>query len=628
MTASAHGPSALSPDQSIDGWRIVEELGAGSFSSVYRVEKGGLFFALKLAHHRTGGSRERKRGEERTQRELECLLALRHPNIARVWGHGRWPHPPQGQVYLVLDYVDGFTLGQWKEKCAPTPHEIVVLFEQIAEALAYMHERGVKHRDLKPANIMVGRQDRMPVIVDYGAADRTGAESLTDERLPPGTPRHTSPEALRFDREHRADPHARYEYQIADEIYAFGVTLYDVLTVALLDSAPQYLPVTSEVMEPRPAHRVNPRVPVALSELTAQLISRDPAQRPVDFEVVRRKLAELRPLQGEEWHGKPIDPPSQTSMASAGLGPTRERATGLARHLTAPWRLLRGGVGIASVGLLLVLALGLALLLRWGTREHAPPQAQQRHGPNPPVADTSPLAEVKGTEGAPLPPEQPSVVPPALRSAQDSAPSMKGRPVKKADAAGSSVPSICSRKEPPPATQPALLREWCRCAGLAGALALTAACTGLQPKPSGGRCPDEVVRSMEALGIDAGDLLGTTRLDETTSGEGLTVYKDGPITSVVEAVDVKYLAERGLVVGTQLRGEVWTGPFMLEGKNAFYIRYTQIRLPGGNWQPVCAVAGAAGIGLLEWEEGSKPGAVVFQKSEITAVAVTGRWPWP
>ena len=40
------------PGQAIDGWRIVEELGAGSFSSVYRAEKGGLFFALKLGHHR------------------------------------------------------------------------------------------------------------------------------------------------------------------------------------------------------------------------------------------------------------------------------------------------------------------------------------------------------------------------------------------------------------------------------------------------------------------------------------------------------------------------------------------------------------------------------------------------
>ena len=81
-----------------------------------------------------------------------------------------------------------------------------MLFEKLAEALAYMQKRGVKHRDLKPANIMVRRHDGQPVIVDYGAADRTGAETLTEERLPPGTPRHTSPEANRFDREHRHEP--------------------------------------------------------------------------------------------------------------------------------------------------------------------------------------------------------------------------------------------------------------------------------------------------------------------------------------------------------------------------------------------------------------------------------------
>ncbi len=499
MTANTRGGGPLLPGQAFDGWRIVEELGAGSFSSVYRAEKGGLSFALKLGHHRAGDSSERMHREERTQRELECLLALRHPNIARVWGHGRWPHPTEGQTYLVLDFVDGFTLGQWKERCAPTPHEAVVLFETLAGALAYMHERGVKHRDIKPANIMVGRQDRQPVIVDYSAADRIGAESLTEERLPPGTPRHRSPEAIRFERQHHSQKDARYEYQIADEIYAFGVTLYDVLTVARLDSAPQYLPVSSEVLEPKPAHRVNPRVPVALSELTAQLLSRDPAQRPVDFEVVRRKLAELRPLQCEEYHGLPIDPPPSPPGASA-AGPavpvsaepkdTRQRVKGAAGRMAAAWR-TRGMASGVSVGRLLLLALGLSVWLTWGAREQALPQDQPRPGSAPLAVGTGPLNEAEDTARTqPPPPEPPAVVPPALRSAQDSAPSMKGRPVKKkADAVGSSVPSICSRREPPPATQLALLRQWCRCASLAGTLVFGAACTGPQTEALGGEMP-------------------------------------------------------------------------------------------------------------------------------------------
>ena len=112
MTADAGEPGPPKPGQVIDGWRIVEKLGGGSFGTVYRVEKEGLPFALKLAHGRAELPAERRSGPDRTQRELECLLALRHPNIARVWSHGRWPHPKQGQLYLVMDYVEGFTLAQ------------------------------------------------------------------------------------------------------------------------------------------------------------------------------------------------------------------------------------------------------------------------------------------------------------------------------------------------------------------------------------------------------------------------------------------------------------------------------------------------------------------------------------
>jgi serine/threonine-protein kinase len=161
------------------------------------------------------------------QRELSCLLVLRHPHIARVWGHGRWPHPTEGYFYLVMDYVEGFTLAQWAEKTSPTAHELAVLSEKAAAALAHAHGEGIFHRDIKPENIMVHAGTGEPVIVDFGAAAFPMGPTLTDQRLPPGTTRYTCPRALRFDREHRHDPAARYEFTAADDIYALGVTLYD-----------------------------------------------------------------------------------------------------------------------------------------------------------------------------------------------------------------------------------------------------------------------------------------------------------------------------------------------------------------------------------------------------------------
>ncbi len=612
MTAQGHETGLM-----IDGWRIVEKLGKGSYGQVFRVEKGGLFFALKLLARQAADPAEQSRVEGRSRRELECLLALRHPNIARLWSHGRWPHPTEGQVYLVLDYVEGFTVAQWKERCAPTPHQAVVLFATLAQALAYMHKRGVKHRDIKPANIMVGRQDRQPVLVDYGAADRTGSETVTDERLPPGTPRYTSPQATRFDWEHRKEPHARYEYQIADEIYAFGVTLYDVLTVARLDSAPEYLPVSSEVLEPQRAHLVNPRVPVALSELVAELISRDPARRPVDFEVVYRKLMELAPLQGGEWHGQPIDPPPPPaippvpeSVAAPSRGQGREGPPRLGQFMAFPWRSRKLGWRAAAGG-----ALALGVVLGVG---HFLVLARRSAGPQPGGAarESSPPTEVRAEtpsvpeRGAEVPLKPPPPVPPA--------PSKRGPPMKKVKkevAVESSAQPLCSQEQPPPADQPMQLRQWCQCAGIA--IAFASACTGPQVRPirpPPGECPEEALATMKSLGLDlsqvSDDKFGVT-LDSSRPEEGMLIFKNGPITSVVTN-------SKKLPIGTLLFGEVWAGPFpdprwpasdpRAEGWH-WVIRYNRMQLPGKRAVPVC-MATAPYWGAIEYQDspGSQPGA--------------------
>ncbi len=78
--------------------------------------------------------------------------------------------------------------------------------------------------------------------------------------------------------------------------------------------------------------------------------------------------------------------------------------------------------------------------------------------------------------------------------------------------------------------------------------------------------------------------------------------------------------------GTQLRGEVWTGPFMLRGKQAWHVRFTQLRLPSGDWQPVCFTTPFDGS-LIAYQEGSKPGAILASKV-FNLQTVWGRWPFP
>lgn len=58
---------------------------------------------------------------------------------------------------MVMEYVEGGTLAQWREEHRATAHEVLVLIDKVLEAVAYMHAQGIFHRDLKPGNILVAK---------------------------------------------------------------------------------------------------------------------------------------------------------------------------------------------------------------------------------------------------------------------------------------------------------------------------------------------------------------------------------------------------------------------------------------------------------------------------------------
>ncbi|KFE69585.1 serine/threonine protein kinase [Hyalangium minutum] len=283
----------LPPGAVFDGFKVIKPLGDGGFAFVYLVERNGKLYALKLARHReTSG--DDKRTHARTLRELEILLLLRgHPNIVQPCGYGYLPDKESGNVYLVLDYVDGWTLAEWMERKHPTVNEVLSVFVKIAAALAYMHSRGVLHRDLKPANVLIRKSDGEPIIIDLGSASHTLAEDLTEEGLPPGTDRFRAPEQFKFLREHKEEHRARYAFQVSDEIFAYGVMLYDLLTDPRPTEVRPRESINSAIRTPQAVHKLNPRVPVAVSNWVQSLLARAPGKRPVDTEALRREAAEL-----------------------------------------------------------------------------------------------------------------------------------------------------------------------------------------------------------------------------------------------------------------------------------------------------------------------------------------------
>ena len=131
-------------------YEIVAPLGAGGMGEVYRALDTRLdrIVAIKSLPQAFSGDVERL---ARFEREAKLLASLNHPNIAAIYGL----EEVAGTPYLVLEFVDGETLGSRVARGALSTREVLEIGGQIASAIEAAHERGVVHRDLKPANVML-----------------------------------------------------------------------------------------------------------------------------------------------------------------------------------------------------------------------------------------------------------------------------------------------------------------------------------------------------------------------------------------------------------------------------------------------------------------------------------------
>jgi len=296
-------PSELEPGTQVGRWRVVERLGVGGQGAVYRVEDmehPGDFYALKLALHPQ---------DARAEREV-ALMMIRavHPGVARFHGCARWPHPRQGVLGFLMDWVPGLPLHLWAETGDITFRRLAEVGGKVALTLDELHARGVLHRDLKPEHIVIRETDGEPVLLDFGVGWYEGAVPLTTGPLPPGTLHLLSPEAVRFLWKSPERPGEHYVFHPTDDLYALGVCLYravtghypfperlppDLLQYAIVHQAP-----------PTPME-VNPRVPRALSEVIVQLLAKTPQARYPSGKAVHEALAAAQ--SGVAWDSRLFD---------------------------------------------------------------------------------------------------------------------------------------------------------------------------------------------------------------------------------------------------------------------------------------------------------------------------------
>lgn len=193
-------------------YRLVRLLGNGGMGAVYLADRadGELDHQVAIKFLRPGSDLPAFR--ERFLRERQILASLNHPGIARLLDAGHHNNHP----YLVMEYVDGTRIDEYTEGL--DPREVLALFVQVAEAVAYAHRNLVIHRDLKPSNILIDRNGQ-PKLLDFGIAIilDTPEETRTLQQML--TPDYASPEQLRG-----------MAQATTTDIYSLGAVLLRLLT--------------------------------------------------------------------------------------------------------------------------------------------------------------------------------------------------------------------------------------------------------------------------------------------------------------------------------------------------------------------------------------------------------------
>ncbi|HEU5441643.1 MAG TPA: protein kinase [Ktedonobacterales bacterium] len=250
----------------LGSYEIVRPLGEGGMAQVYlaRDVRLGREVAIKVLDTTLA---VRPGFKERFLREAQVAAALDHPNIVPLYDFGE----TEGHLYLVMPYVSGGSLQDLLRKVPLPAGDVVTYIAQMADALAYAHERGVVHRDVKPANMLLHADGRL-MLSDFGLAKILTPESRArGPRHHPdaGTPEYMAPEQIEGKSDERSD------------IYGLGVVLYLLLT--------GHLPFTgatsSAVMgghlyrlpdEPR---RLNPAITPAMQTVVLQALAKHPDDR-------------------------------------------------------------------------------------------------------------------------------------------------------------------------------------------------------------------------------------------------------------------------------------------------------------------------------------------------------------
>lgn len=205
----------------------------------------------------------------RSRNEIALAASLQHHGLVSVFDAGAEEVDGGGRPYLVMELVDGCTLRAAIAARSLSRDDVASVGRQAADALAYLHHRGIVHRDVKPANVLLRRDIEGPPavkITDFGVARSLNGAPLTETGMTVGTANYLSPEQV-----------AGADVTGSADVYALGLVLLECLTGEVA------FPGTGVEAALSRLNR-NPLVPMSLgpewTALLTAMTARDPNARP------------------------------------------------------------------------------------------------------------------------------------------------------------------------------------------------------------------------------------------------------------------------------------------------------------------------------------------------------------
>ncbi len=264
----------LSAGQQLGPYVIEAPAGSGGMGEVYRATDTRLNRTVAIKIMPSHASLQEGM-RARFEREAKTLSSLNHPNICTLHDIGQ----TDGIDYLVLEFLEGETLEARLRRGKMGLAEALTIGQQIGEALASAHRRGLIHRDLKPSNVYLTESGAK--LLDFGLAkfaaetvtgmhDDTASTPVTSRGQIVGTLQYMSPEQL--------------EGREADErsdIFAMGACLYEMMTGARPFTGTSKASLIGSIMKeiPEPITAATPTSPPSLDRLIHKCLDKEPDKR-------------------------------------------------------------------------------------------------------------------------------------------------------------------------------------------------------------------------------------------------------------------------------------------------------------------------------------------------------------